>query len=442
MRALGLVAVAVFLGSAPAASAANGSITLTGTETRDEVRLSFDGESLLVTPALDASFTDPGGQPHTCAVETDPLVNRPIARRCGKLGAGSYDLSIDLRGGSDALVVEPSDLIGSATVLGGTGDDVLSVNAPGPRTLRGGDGDDVLIAPASTPSPVIFDGGLGRDLVDYGVVRASADRTPGGVRASLADQTATVVIDRAIPGGPAERTRPDSLIAIERLSGTPQGDILSGSAGDDELQGAGGPDNLFGLAGNDVLGGGDGEDLLDGSKGADTMDGGAGLDQFTPGGGGDTLLSRDGVAESVTCIGADVVVDDLVDRLVAPEKCLSVATAQAKHRLDTTLARRALTVGPRGRLRARLACPPAKTEPCAGVLRLRRGGPRGRVLARARYRLDPGRRARVALRVGARDAATLRGRRATLLAREVDSDGRPREILVRVRVRKAVGRSR
>jgi RTX calcium-binding nonapeptide repeat (4 copies) len=443
MRALGLVLVATaFAVVAPNAMAANGTITVTGTETRDEVHLSFEGETLVVTPAVDAAFTDPSGQPHTCTVETDPLVNRPIGRRCGKLGAGGYDLSIDLRGGSDSLVVEPSDVIASATVLGGAGDDSLLVDAQGPRTLRGGDGDDVLNAPASSPSPVTFDGGAGRDLVDYASVRASPDRTPGGVRASLADQTATVVVDRAIPGGLPERTRSDSLIGIERLSGTPQGDILSGGPGDDELQGAGGPDNLFGLAGNDVLGGGDGEDLLDGSKGADTLDGGAGADQFTSGGGGDTLLSRDGVAESLTCVSADVVVDDLVDRLVAPEKCLSVATAQAKHRHDTSLAHRALSVGASGRLRVRVACPAAKAGPCAGVLRLRRGGPRGRVLARVRYSLDPGDRTRVALRVGPRRAALLRGRRATLEAREVDADGRPREILARVRVRKAAGRPR
>ncbi|MEA2318274.1 MAG: hypothetical protein QOD44_2463 [Solirubrobacteraceae bacterium] len=434
MRAAGLIVAAAVLVLAPDA-AANGTITLTGSETRDEVRLALDGETLVVTPAVGLTITDPSGQTHDCAVESDPLVNRPTGRRCGKLAAGGYDLSADLRGGSDSLFVDNIDTIVSVTADGGAGDDVIVVDNPGPRTLRGGDGDDVLKAPASSSQPVTFDGGPGRDLVDYASVNSAA---PGGVRASLTDQTAVLVVDRGT-GGRAVRTRSDSLLAIERLSGTPQGDILSGGPGDDELQGASGPDNLFGLAGNDLLGGGDGADLLDGSKGSDTLDGGAGLDEFTPGGGADTLLSRDGVAESLTCISADVVVDDLVDRLIAPEKCLSVATAQAKHRFDTTLARRPLTIGRAGRLRVRVACPAAKTEPCGGILRLRRGG---RVLARRPYALDPGRRARLRLRVGPRRAALLRGRLATLQAREVDADGRPREILARVRVRRAAGRPR
>jgi hypothetical protein len=440
MRVLGLVVIAVFLGSAAAASAA-GTIVLTGTETRDEVRFAVDGDNnLVITPAIGLAFTDASGQPHGCPVQTDPLTNRPLGYRC-KAPATFFDLTVDLRGGSDTLTVEPNDVVGSVTALGGPGDDVISVNAGGPRTLRGDDGDDVLDTPSEPNPPVTFDGGAGRDLVEYGPVRAPFGREPGGVIASLTDGAATLVLGRAQSGAPAI-TRRDTLSGIERLTGTPQGDILTGSAGDDELQGGAGPDNLFGLDGNDVLGGGDGVDLLDPGNGADTLDGGPQADEFRAGGGGDTLLSRDGVAERLACVSLDVVVDDLVDRIVAPEHCLSVSTAQAKHRLDTTLARRALTVGPRGRLRVRVACPALKAEPCAGVLRLRRGGARGGVLARVRYALDPGRRTRALLRVGPRRAALLRGHRATLQAREVDADGRPREILARVRVRKAAGRPR
>jgi hypothetical protein len=431
MRALGLgVIVACFAIAPPAWGAANGTIVITGTETRDEVRVGLDGESLVVTPAVGLAITDSNGQARACAVETDPLVGRPLGHRCGKLPQITrYDLSVDLRGGSDTLTVERNDAVAATTALGGAGDDVMQVEMPGPRTLRGGDGDDVLKAPAENPNPVVFDGGAGRDLVDYAGVRAFEGRTPGGVRASLTAGSATVIVGRATSNLP-EQTRTDSLVGIERLSGTPQGDILTGSAGDDELQGAGGPDNLFGLDGNDLLGGGDGEDLLDGAKGADTMDGGARLDEFKEGFGGDTLLTRDGVAEKLVCVSADVVVDDLVDQLRSPEKCFSVSTAQAKHAFDTTLPRRILRVGSRGRVRVPVACPARKTERCQGLLFLRRGS-RGRVLDRARYSIAPGRRARVRLRVGARRRAV------TLEAIELDADGRPRSVLGRARLRLA-----
>src|SRR4051812_3230088 len=89
MRAAGLVAAAALLVLAPDAPA-NGTVTLTGTETRDVVHLTMDGETLIITPAVGLTFTDPSGHPHDCATEVDPLVNRPVARRCGKLAAGSY----------------------------------------------------------------------------------------------------------------------------------------------------------------------------------------------------------------------------------------------------------------------------------------------------------------------------------------------------------------
>jgi hypothetical protein len=430
MRALGLGVIAACFAIVPPAWGANGTIAITGSETRDEVRIGLDGETFVVTPAVSLVVTDPSGFTRTCTVETDPLVGRPLGVRCGKLPQTlRYDLAVDLRGGSDTLFVDRNDSLAATTVLGGAGDDVVQVELQGPRTLRGGDGDDVLKAPAESPTPVVFDGGAGRDLVDYASVRSFEGRTPGGVRASLTTGSAAVIVGRATSTQP-EQTRTDTLTGIERLFGTPQGDILTGSAGDDELQGAGGPDNLFGGDGIDLLGGGDGEDLLDGGKGPDTLDGGPRLDEFKESFGGDTLLTRDGVAERLTCVLADVVVDDLVDQLRSPEKCFSVSTAQAKHAFDTTLPRRILRVGSRGRVRIPVACPARKTERCRGELFVRRGS-RGRVLDRARYSVAPGRRVRLRLRVGARR------REVTLEAIELDADGRPRSVTGRARLRLA-----
>ena len=145
---------------------------------------------------------------------------------------------------------------------------------------------------------------------------------------------------------------------------------------------------------------------------------------------------RDGFIDRASCFDKDVVVNDLVDSLLEPAKCLSISTAAAKHRLDTRLTRRSLAVGSGNLVRAGLACPRAKAERCAGVLRLRLGGPRGRVLARARYKVGRGGKARLRLRLSAAEAARVRGRAVTLDGREVDADGRPRSVLSRVAVRR------
>ena len=88
---------------APNGAAANGTITVTGTETREELRVPVEDNVLVVALAVAVSVARTGGTPVPCTAETDPLVGRPVAQRCGKLGSDRYDVSVDLRGGSDAL---------------------------------------------------------------------------------------------------------------------------------------------------------------------------------------------------------------------------------------------------------------------------------------------------------------------------------------------------
>ena len=116
------------------------------------------------------------------------------------------------------------------------------------------------------------------------------------------------------------------------LSGGDGNDVLFGGAGDDVLQGGAGSDLLFGGEGNDILLGGDGNDILDGGAGDDILIGGAGSDVFlfNGGGGNDVILdfnpgedilqiqqgingldvnSADDLADRVTQVGGNVVVD-------------------------------------------------------------------------------------------------------------------------------------
>ncbi|QBR38849.1 CHRD domain-containing protein (plasmid) [Leisingera sp. NJS201] len=86
-----------------------------------------------------------------------------------------------------------------------------------------------------------------------------------------------------------EAVETDTLISIENLEGSDDGDDLRGDNGANLLNGNGGDDILRGRRGNDELNGGDGNDDLRGNRGADTLDGGSGDDVLRGGRGSDQL---------------------------------------------------------------------------------------------------------------------------------------------------------
>jgi Ca2+-binding RTX toxin-like protein len=168
--------------------------------------------------------------------------------------------------------------------------------------------------------------------------------------------SASVALAGEVRGGPGDDT----------LVGTSAADVLIGLGGDDELYGGRGPDQLYGGAGHDRLFGGDGDDLLvDGGQGArfwdqlrggasdDRLIGGPGADvlrgdhgndlldgrdraprrlsaatddptrsrDYEQGGpGDDTILTRDGRPDSVSCgPGDDVAITDALDLVAGCE---------------------------------------------------------------------------------------------------------------------------
>jgi len=404
-----------------------GTVTITGTSGRDEVTVVAEvipaaPDELIVSPGVTLTTTS-----GSCPPETDPLTGRPVGFRC-RFPAINL-LSFVLQGADDLLSVDNRTAnVDQVKATGGAGNDVLEVDGFG-RDLLGGDGNDTLVAPgrAHLNDGVVFDGGAGRDIADFrstSRLSSSGNVEPAGVTASLATGSAKIVL----PSG----DRVDTLTGIEGLSGTGVGDDLTGGAGADDLLGQAGPDLLNGGDGNDLVNGGDGSDRLTPGKGADTLDGGKGIDDFVKGDGGDTLISRDGFFESTNCVNADVIVNDLVDKLLSPELCSSVSTAAAKHRFDTVISRRSPRLDADGDLRVRLGCPEEKPETCAGVLRARLGK---RPLDGARYRMRPG-RSTIELSLSAGEARQARGRTLTLRAVEIDDDGRDRSVSRRVRLRR------
>jgi hypothetical protein len=99
---------------------------------------------------------------------------------------------------------------------------------------------------------------------------------------------------------------------------------LDGEPGDDGMSGEGDSvaadvENVLGGAGDDFLTGNDGENALTGSGGNDALVGGAAFDRLSGEEGDDTIDSRDGSRDDVTCgAGVDSVAGD-VDDAVQPD---------------------------------------------------------------------------------------------------------------------------
>ena len=174
--------------------------------------------------------------------------------------------------------------------------DTLTGGAEANR-LEGWGGDDLLRGGAGADT---LDGGAGSDLASY--VGATT-----GVTVDLGLGTAT--------GGDG----PDTLLAIERVTGSAYGDSLTGTAAAETLDGSSGDDNIGGGGGNDTLIGGPGSDwarysfapgsvtvdLLSGiATGADGNDTLSGFEKAIGSGYGDTLLG-DGVANVLQGWGGD-----------------------------------------------------------------------------------------------------------------------------------------
>ena len=167
-----------------------------------------------------------------------------------RLDGVSVNLStgVGTRVGTDTIVSieEVRGSLGSDSLIGGSGDDVLygdyiyDLQFEGNDYLEGGPGNDNLV------------GGLGTDVASY---RNASSR----VTVNLSTGTAT--------GGDGT----DTLNTIEYVYGSGFDDFLTGDNGINELHGMAGNDWLAGGLGNDTLWGYDGNDTLEGGDGNDQL---------------------------------------------------------------------------------------------------------------------------------------------------------------------------
>jgi Ca2+-binding RTX toxin-like protein len=245
-------------------------------------------------------------------------------------------------------------------LLGGAGNDTLTMVENAAATFTGNGGDDILRGGALDDTLV---GAAGADTIDG---RGGIDTTTYSEPVRTEGVTVTL---GASGSGSSFDGAGDTVLATENLVGTALADTLTGDAAANDLFGAGGDDTLVGGAGADVLRGGDGADTVSyadrgpgdpvtitvggtgggsvegdaigadvenaiggagndaitgddranaliGGAGDDTIVGRGGVDVFSAGTGDDAVDAVDGLAELVDCgDGADSINVDPSDQL-------------------------------------------------------------------------------------------------------------------------------
>jgi Ca2+-binding RTX toxin-like protein len=139
--------------------------------------------------------------------------------------------------------------------------------------VRLGDGNDRLRLAFEMGTATVF-GGVGNDVL----------RTSGGVLVN-GDAGADVVTGYYCKGGDGA----DRLVGCHVAEGGAGNDSISGTAKGDELRGGPGKDVITGGAGNDLIWGNSGDDALYGNSGNDTIRGGPGKDTISGGPGADKI---------------------------------------------------------------------------------------------------------------------------------------------------------
>ena len=113
----------------------------------------------------------------------------------------------------------------------------------------------------------------------------------------------------------------DTLVSIERLTGSGFGDRLSGNAESNWLIGAGGSDTLIGRNGHDRLEGGLGNDQFEGGTGDDTIEGGEGTDTAL------YSLAATGIEVDLSIVGGQNTLGAGTDTLVSIENVIGSSAA-------------------------------------------------------------------------------------------------------------------
>jgi uncharacterized delta-60 repeat protein len=165
--------------------------------------------------------------------------------------------------GNDSIVGNSSDNFilsngGNDNINGGAGDDYLYASEGGGDFLHGGLGKDTLVAGSGRFGNDKYDGGIGRDIIDYSVASSH-------IKVDLnlkINNVFAINTDGSMDLNDLARIGIDSISNIEDVYGGDYNDILLGNASSNEIEGMEGNDILDGRLGNDDLLGGSGSDVF------------------------------------------------------------------------------------------------------------------------------------------------------------------------------------
>jgi Ca2+-binding RTX toxin-like protein len=226
---------------------------------------------------------------------------------------------------AEGLTTDERWTVGTNTIAGDAGHDVIRANSWHANAITGGTGNDRIYATLveegvsySLDTQNFVDGGDGNDLI---VANGRSDTN--GTEGEYVDLTPNVLENRLLGGNGNDTIRATGSVFAWDGTGSVR-NVLLGGAGADNLhaevaEGSPGANRMFGHDGNDRLQsvGGDGN-LLHGGKGRDVLIGGEGGDTFTGAAGADTFVfgSEPGGRDVITDFMADdrIAIVGLVDR--------------------------------------------------------------------------------------------------------------------------------
>src|SRR6266568_1393149 len=182
-------------------------------------------------------------------------------------GGGGAD-SLSGGNGSDRFrYTAPSDIVAGETVDGGSGTDVIQVDAAGSYDFSGitlTSIEQLTYFAASTVTLAGTQVGTGKIATIFGDANANALIVNGAS------------VDLSAVSFTSWTAGTDTIT----INGTASGDTLTGSSQNDTITGGAGADTLSGGAGADTINGGLQNDHITGGSGADSLSGGDGQDTF------------------------------------------------------------------------------------------------------------------------------------------------------------------
>jgi len=168
--------------------------------------------------------------------------------------ASEAGVNVDLTAGTASDGEGGSDTLASIQiVLGSSFHDVLHGGASGGDTLLGDGGNDLLVSGGATD---VMDGNAGINTVSY------------------VDAGAAVTVNLATGSGTGSGSGADTVLNIQRITGSAFSDTLTGDSENNRITGLAGNDTESGGLGNDTFAMGaapDGADVISGGPGVDTV---------------------------------------------------------------------------------------------------------------------------------------------------------------------------